>query len=161
MANVVSSAMPSWTCCSIVVKRSLKVAASAGRAARLSRTVVVLLWAVERPPPALLLLLRRLLLLLRLVLDDVLMWTGRVIFSRCMRHLRTRGMMRLRICLERRSLREKKKTSRIDVYKVLYLVALYLFRKTYPSVVYPTTHDEFFFILFSRFLCHSARLLFF
>src|SRR6266849_466290 len=66
------------------------------------------------------------------------MWTGRVIFSRCMRHLRTRGMMRLRICLERRSLCETK--TRTSTY-TRYFISLLFF-------------------LFSRFLCHSARLLF-
>jgi hypothetical protein len=43
-------------------------------------------------------------------------------------------MMRLRICLERKSLREN--TACIDVCKVSYLVTLFFFFKHTPLVVY-------------------------
>jgi hypothetical protein len=57
--------------------------------------------------------------------------------------------MRLRICLERRSLREKKNPPRI----ARYLLLLFYLYKTYPpaSVVYIShDHDEFF--LYSVFM---------
>src|SRR5260370_28655417 len=53
---------------------------------------------------------------------EVGLWIGRAIFSRCMRHLRMRGTMRLRVCLEsleRTSLREKPRA--IDLCKISFL----------------------------------------
>jgi hypothetical protein len=62
-----------------------------------------------------------------------------------------RGTMRLRICLERRSLRE------LHPRKVSYIVALIFRNKTYPPVVlyiYPTTRtttSSFFISVFYAF----------